>query len=395
MKNTFLNSEETKTKYINAINSTKIDVKNKINKIFINHNNIDGAFLEITGNVKKSSYEVSFYNKNTNKLIYKSNLKCNMWTKINIKYFVNWYVEVKDKSGEIIFKHELDLKGKRVFLTIDSSSIGDNIAWIPYFEEFRKKHDCELIVSTFWNHLFEKKYPNIKFVTPGVQVNSLYAMYKIGCFYDSNLEPELCNTLPLQKVATNILGLEHKEIKPYIDFDKKENWPFSLSKYVAIAPHSTAGLKYWNNPTGWQEVVNFLKEKGYRVFNVSREGCELDGVENLEDYSIREIMRCISGSEFFMGLSSGLSWLAWAINKHVFLISNFTNKEHEFSSNCSRIINTNVCNSCWNKSEFKFDKGDWNWCPIHKGTERHFECSKSITGSMVIDRIVDNFPQLK
>jgi hypothetical protein len=22
----------------------------------------------------------------------------------------------------------------------------------------------------------------------------------------------------------------------------------------------------------------------------------------------------------------------------------------------------------------KFDKGDWNWCPINKGTKKQFEC---------------------
>jgi hypothetical protein len=36
---------------------------------------------------------------------------------------------------------------------------------------------------------------------------------------------------------------------------------------------------------------------------------------------------------------------------------------------------------------FKFDKGDWFWCPEHKGTERQFECHKSITPEMVIDKI--------
>jgi hypothetical protein len=36
---------------------------------------------------------------------------------------------------------------------------------------------------------------------------------------------------------------------------------------------------------------------------------------------------------------------------------------------------------------YKFDKGDWNWCPVHKGTDRQFECHKSITSEMVIKQI--------
>ena len=98
-------------------------------------------------------------------------------------------------------------------------------------------------------------------------------------------------------------------------------------------------------------------------------------------------MNAIYHSEFFIGLSSGLSWLTWGLGKHVVMISNFTEEDHEFVSNCTRITNTFVCHGCWNNPMFKFDKGDWNWCPEHKGTERHFECHKSITSQMVIEKI--------
>ena len=88
-----------------------------------------------------------------------------------------------------------------------------------------------------------------------------------------------------------------------------------------------------------------------------------------------------------IGLSSGLSWLSWAVGKHVFMISNFTEPDHEFTTNCTRFINKSVCNGCWNNPKFKFDKGDWDWCPEHKGTERQFECHKSITVEDVINGI--------
>ncbi len=65
------------------------------------------------------------------------------------------------------------------------------------------------------------------------------------------------------------------------------------------------------------------------------------------------------------------------------MISNFSKEDHEFS--CIRITNTNVCHGCWNDPAFKFDKGDWDWCPVNKGTDKQFECQKSITGKMVID----------
>ena len=98
-------------------------------------------------------------------------------------------------------------------------------------------------------------------------------------------------------------------------------------------------------------------------------------------------MNIIHHSEFFIGLSSGLSWLSWAIGKHVVMISNFTEEDHEFTSNCTRIINKSVCNGCWNNPKHKFDKGDWNWCPEYKNSYRQFECHKRITGEMVINKI--------
>jgi autotransporter strand-loop-strand O-heptosyltransferase len=93
-------------------------------------------------------------------------------------------------------------------------------------------------------------------------------------------------------------------------------------------------------------------------------------------------MNVIHHSHLFIGLSSGLSWLAWAMDKKVVMISNFTDADHEFS--CIRITNTNVCHGCWNKAEYRFDAGDWDWCPEHKGTDRQWECHKKIKASDVV-----------
>ena len=69
--------------------------------------------------------------------------------------------------------------------------MGDTISWVPYCEEFRKKHNCEVVVSTFLNHLFEKTYPNLKFVKPSdvnFDVNNNdYKNIKFVRFTDVNL----------------------------------------------------------------------------------------------------------------------------------------------------------------------------------------------------------------
>jgi autotransporter strand-loop-strand O-heptosyltransferase len=267
-----------------------------------------------------------------------------------------------------------------VYIAFDSSSLGDTIAWMPYVEEFRCLHNCEVIVSTFKNFLFEKEYPMLEFVEPGTVVNNIYAMYKLGWFYNEHKEPVLPNTIPLQQTATNILGLPYIEIKPRI-----VNSRVCLSlKQVAIATNSTAGCKFWTREA-WQEVINYLHGEGYKVINTSLESNPFDNCQGLLDTSMTNTMTNIYNSRFFIGLSSGLSWLAWALDVPVIMISNFTDAHHEFA--CHRPVNTNVCHGCWNDPQYTFDKGDWDWCPVHKGTDRQFECQKSITPKMVIDEI--------
>ena len=351
----------------------------KINQLFVNN-----PFLEIKGE-SESTFTVKFFDEKGVCHYDNNNLKINSWVRLNREYYTKWNAKVWE-NGNLIYDNVLDLKDQRVYISFDSKSLGDSIAWVPYVREFQNKHKCKLIVSTFWNKLFKETYPDIEFVEPGISVNNIIAMYKIGWFYSEAKEPVLPNTIPLQMAATNILGLEFKEIKSDVYLKPKEN-TFSKKKYVTIANESTAGCKYWNNPTGWQEVVNYLVSKGYDVINVSKNGDKLDNVLYLEDTSIENTMNCIHHSEYFIGLSSGLSWLAWGIGKHVVMISNFTEADHEFTINCTRITNMSVCNGCWNNPNFKFDKGDWYWCPINKGTKKHFECHKSITSEMVINKI--------
>jgi len=345
---------------------------------------VNGFYLELKTDCEDLFVVEIIDGKNT--IIYKTTLKNNMYSKLSRQYFNG--IKYRIYHQDTLIKEEsINFTNKKVFISFDSSSLGDTISWVPYCEEFRKKHDCEVVVSTFSNFLFEKSYPNLQFVKPGQIVNNIHAMFKVGWFYNDSLEPVNPATIPLQKTITNILGLEHKEIKTHIDFEPTER-PYN-EKYITIATNSTAGCKLWNHPSGWTELVKYLINKGYKVINVSKDGDIYQGVENLKDDSLENTMNVIHHSDFFIGLSSGLSWLSWALNKNVVMISNFTLPDHEFIINCTRIINKNSCNGCWNNPEFTFDKGDWNWCPINKGTNKQFECHKSITPKMVIDQIQD------
>jgi autotransporter strand-loop-strand O-heptosyltransferase len=163
-----------------------------------------------------------------------------MYSSLSRKYYTKW--KTKISLGEIVIEPEFDITESRVFIVFESSSLGDTIAWMPYCEEFRKKHNCDVIVSTFRNDMFKNLYPNIEFVERGSVVNNIKALYRLGWFYDKDKEPVLPSTIPLQKSATNILGLDYEEIHSKIYFEPKER-PYS-EKYICIAPSSTAVVSY-------------------------------------------------------------------------------------------------------------------------------------------------------
>ena len=337
---------------------------------------------------------VEFYEDNGD-LIYRAVLTNNMFASISREYHSNFYIKIYDEFNEDLVRP--DFTGKRVYIHLDSSSLGDTIAWFPQVAEFGKEHACHLICSTFNNKFFAGRYPEVEFVEPGTTVPDLYKMFTIGWFYkengeiDYNKNPLDFRDQHLQKTASDILGLKFSEIRPKLDFEAQPR-PVS-KKYFCIANHSTAQAKYWNNPDGWQDVVDYLVSENYEVIILSREddgymgNPDPKGGIKLQNKTLLEISNYIYHAEGFIGLGSGLSWLAWALNKKVILISGFSKPVCEMTE-CIRIFvpeNENFCSGCFN--EFKFDQGDWNWCPRHKGTDRQFECTKSISSERVINGI--------
>jgi autotransporter strand-loop-strand O-heptosyltransferase len=337
------------------------------------HVNFIGApFLEIKG-ISDSDFLVKFYDEK-NECHYTNTIKSNHWVKLNRQWFTNWTVRVWENGQDLVYKYTLNLEGKEVLITIDSKALGDTMAFIPYCEAFQEKHKCKVTVSTFWNKILD--YPNLKLIEPGQSIGC-YAMYHLGYFHDSDKEPVPANKVPLQQSACNILGLDYVELVPKVKVNRER---LDLGRYVAIATNSTAQCKFWTRE-GWQILINHLHSKGYRVINVSRETNPFDNCEPISNTSIEYTMQVIAGAEFMVGLSSGLSWLSFAIGTHVVLIANFTAVDYEFSINCTRIVNPKVCHDCW--SDHKLDPANWNWCPRNQ----NFICHTSITAQMVIDKL--------
>lgn len=340
-------------------------------QVSITQHFVNQPFLEIKGN-SESNFLVKFFDEK-GICHYENTIKANHWIKLNRQWYTRWQAKVWE-GKDLIYNSTLDLEGKRVFIAIDSRSLGDTLAFIPYCDAFRVKHNCEVIVSTFWNKILD--YTDLEFVEPGTMVDC-YAMYMLGYFHDSDKEPVPANKVPLQQCASNVLGLDFEELVPRVRVNRER---LDLGRYVTIATNSTAQCKFWTR-SGWQTVINYLHSKGFRVINVSKEANPFDNCEPIADTSIEYTMQVIAGAEFQISLSSGLSWLAFAIGTHVVLISNFTASDYEFTTKCTRIVNTKVCHDCW--SEHKLDSANWNWCPRNQ----NFICHTSITPEMVIQQL--------
>ena len=355
--------------------------KNTSNKLIVD--DFYGIQIDILGDDSKS-YNVEFLN--GDKPVYSDTITNNMYCSPSVKYFMDWVIKV---NGEIVYKQNLE--NKNVLIEFDSSSLGDTISWFPAVEDFRKKHNCNVTVLTYKNFLIDKsKYPNIDFIEPGDTYHNIHKIYKIGWFYknddvDFDLNRNDFKKMPLTSTIYDILGLEDKQGKPHLNFNKIDR--IVKEKYITFSPHSTALAKYWNKPKGWQNLINILALKGYKLVMISNEplnkfhnnkiGGALTNIIDKTGSDLNVVMNLLHYSEFHIGVSSGLSWLSWAMNVKTVIISGFSEPYTEMED-CIRIYPTddNLCKGCFNTH--KLDPSDWDWCPLHKGTSRQFECSKSI-----------------
>jgi autotransporter strand-loop-strand O-heptosyltransferase len=243
--------------------------------------------------------------------------------------------------------------------------------------------------------LFRDAYPDIVFLThEEVDPELYYASYCIGLFFDDEdriWQPCDFRLVGLHRTAGYILGVDPREMPPLLGV--KDTGPPIDEPYVCIAVQSTTQSKYWNNPNGWRAVVAFLKARGVRVVCIDQKPTHGGGIvwnhlpHGVEDFTgdrpLAERVQWLRHATAFIGLSSGLSWLAWAAGAPVVMISGFTHPTNEFHTPY-RVINYHACNSCWNDVRHRFDHKDFLYCPRQAGTPRQFECTRLITAEQVI-----------
>ncbi|MDT8903526.1 autotransporter strand-loop-strand O-heptosyltransferase [Anaeroselena agilis] len=354
--------------------------------------------------VPAGDWRVRFTDRDTFVTLFDARVSDTIVTSVK-KYYINFRVEVY-REDRLMFEHDLDLKSKRVLIKLPVGTLGDIVAWFPYARRFREKHGCEVYcaLAPELAGLFRPTYPDINLVGPDERPEGLYASYYLGIFFpcdDRNHQPVDWRLVGLQKTIPHILGLEPEEICPEIAAESGER--LIKEPYVCIAAQATTQAKYWTNPHGWIKTVEYLKQKGYRVLCIDREmvhgaGSRWNsipyGAENFTGaLPLKERVELLHHADFFVGLGSGLSWLAWAVGKPVVMISGFSLPYMEFYTPY-RVINYHVCNGCFTDSSVEFVHNDFAWCPRHKDTDRQFECTRAIAAEQVnatIDRLMADY----
>ena len=303
------------------------------------------------------------------------------------------------------FIHKFDPKDKEVMVQLPAGTIGDSVGWFAYMERFQKKTGCKLVcvMNPFISALFEKQYPDITFITPKQTLDHKpYAAYKMGLFFKGNTtdQPYDFRYIGNHRTASKILDVNDDDIPPRVDLSA----PRKIKEpYVCIAVQASAYCKLWNNSVGWQEVVKHLREIGYKIYCIDKDTVTGQGIATnhipwgVEDDTgnkpLQERIDMLKDCDFFIGLSSGVSWLAWCAKCPVVMISGFTNPFNEFYTPY-RVINTLFCHGCWNDERCDFDHYDYMWCPRHKGTEKAYECSRVISPKHVIN-VIKTIPEYR
>ena len=308
------------------------------------------------------------------------------------QYFIRWQVEVF-LDDEKIFFHVLNLEGQPVTLMFRNSALGDLIAFLPYIREFKKIYRCKLSIclKDKFTEFVSQLYPDINQIDE-VDFKSYATYYPIMLTSPFPFVPVDTRQMSLNRVGGMLWGIDYFPPKAVF---KPTAPPVTDEPYVCIGVQAAIARKCWLYPDGWDIVVDYLKSLGYRVFCIDR-----DEEWNTDGYSIRrpegaenftgnlpliERANMLYHAKFFIGMSSGLAWVADAVGCPVVMIAGFTQDWHEFYTPY-RVANRKVCNGCFNDIRIFYLDPD-KPCPKHIGTPRALECQKKISPRMVINAI--------
>lgn len=305
------------------------------------------------------------------------------------KFLVRWEFTLS-RNGEVVFRHRYNPRGRKVHFNFGPSGMGDRFVLFQYMEVFRKKYDCIATckVEPYLQEIVKLYHRGVECVdeTPA----DSYAAYFLSPTFSALISSDTITKIPMLTMGEGELGLKLRSKLIY-----RPTKPRQISEpYVCIGVQASTTIKAWLNPHGWDIVVAYLKYLGYRVLCIDKNREQTDHgftvrmPENAEDFTgdlpLSERVNLLAYADFFIGLSSGLAWLAWAVDIPVIMIGGITASYFEFPI-AYRVINRLVCHACHNDTTIKWP--EFENCPGYKRTPRAYECSKRISAQQVIDAI--------
>lgn len=315
------------------------------------------------------------------------------------KYFSRWRVELY-RGGKWFFNHVFDARGKTVFIDLSFGALGDTAAWLPAAVRFFQKWECRGIVCMRPEHieLYQECYPEIKFVPPSEETTELaircYARYGVAVYGYGQNDYEVIDFREnnLIRHAEMILGMDADNRPPKISEGKGEIPPELAGKpYVCIATRASRYCKEWHYKDGWKILCDRLKARGFIPVCIDGDNINMPETGTLDDTGMKPLpyrLKVIRGASFFIGLPSGLSWIAWACGKPVVLISGFTDSYVEFDTPYRVSPPPGVCHGCWGTCDHRKERFETCFHDIGN------ECTTSITPDMVMaacERVIDDY----
>ena len=280
-----------------------------------------------------------------------------------------------------------------------AGGLGDSIGWMGQVERYQKATGDQVDVFCKFNDIFGAKNINI-YPKNSPLIDDTYDQSFVIDYHGWERPSHFTNEVKdikkggLIQMASEILGFEEiHEVKPILKLKFKN---IKLKRpTVSMASLSTMQQRLWTLKGGWNKVISYLKQRRidvvsldhYTQFGAGISSGDIPAYtpipsasKNKTGFPLRTVASYINKSLFFMGLSGGLSWLAWALNQPVVMVVGPISERYHFK-NPYIVQNKNVCHACWDNHDMKAD--DWYWCPENKD----FECTRLITPEMVIEKI--------
>ena len=314
------------------------------------------------------------------------------------KFFIRWEIELS-LNGQKVFHHIFNAEGKKVHFQFFETGMGDHLGLFPWIETFRRFHHCKtsFTCAEYMKEMFAMLYPEVEYLeSPPIDS---YATYHLCPTFHPFIAPdETARAVPMDKHGRKILGLpEIADIK-YIPTESRK----IKENYVCIAIQSSTTTRTWLAPNekSWDIVVNYLKSLGYRVLCIDKEREVINGgntvkmPDDAEDFTglpLSECVKLLSYADFFIGVSSGLPWLAHSVGIPGIIVGGVCADWFETPPsppNIYRVTNPLVCHGCHGEVRIPWSVvNSGSGCYKYGSSERAFECSKKISAQQVIDTI--------